>query len=125
MRAVAGHRPSVRRGSRPGPRVRAGPQSWHTRRRGGPTPRLVRPRSDGAERRVGRHPLVRRQVAEQVMGLLIVSAHEGAPFSNVGSMVVTWESICGSHFTDLFSSLPDDHDGPVLSLVAKGCLPFW
>ena len=65
------------------------------------------------------------QVAEQVMGLLIVSAHKGAPFSNVGSMVVTWGSICGSHFTDLFSSLPDDHDGPVLSLVAKGCLPFW
>ena len=36
-RRVAGHRPAVRRGLHPGPRVRAGPRSWHTRRRGGPT----------------------------------------------------------------------------------------
>ena len=35
--AVAGHRPAVRRGSRPGPQVRAGQRSWHTRRRGEPT----------------------------------------------------------------------------------------
>ena len=33
----AGHRTFVRRSSRPGPRVLAGPRSWHTRRRGGPT----------------------------------------------------------------------------------------
>ena len=36
--AAAGHRPSVRRDSRPGHTGRAGPRSRHTRRQGGPTP---------------------------------------------------------------------------------------
>ena len=49
--------------------------------------RLVRQRPDRSQRMVGRHPVFRRQVAEHVGGLLIVSAHDGAPFS-VGSMVV-------------------------------------
>ena len=35
---MAGHRPPVRRGSRTGPQIRTGPRSWHTQRRGGPTP---------------------------------------------------------------------------------------
>ena len=42
--AGAGHRPSVRCGSRPGHTGRAGPRSWHTRRRGGPTRPNTRPR---------------------------------------------------------------------------------
>ena len=45
-------------------------------------------RADRAERMIGRHALFRRQVTEHVMGLLIVSAHDVAPFSNIGSMVV-------------------------------------
>ena len=48
---------------------------------------FVRQRPNGAERMVGRHALFRRQVAEHVGGLLIVSAHDRAPFS-VGSIVV-------------------------------------
>ena len=55
---MVGHRPSVRRGSCPGPRVRAGPRSWHTRQQGGPTPpntgtRRARPR---VHREAGCHP---------------------------------------------------------------------
>ena len=50
--------------------------------------RFVRQRANRAERMVGWHALFRRQVAEHVSALLIVSAHDGAPFSGVGSMVV-------------------------------------
>ena len=50
--------------------------------------RVIRQRADRAERMTGRHALFRRQVTEHVMGLLIVSAHDVAPFSNIGSMVV-------------------------------------
>ena len=50
--------------------------------------RVIRQRADRAERMIGRHALFRRQVTEHVMGLLIVSAHEVAPFSNIGSMGV-------------------------------------
>ena len=49
--------------------------------------RVVRQRADRAERMIGRHALFRRQVTEHVLGLLIVAAHDGAPFS-VGSIVV-------------------------------------
>ena len=50
--------------------------------------RVIRQRADRAERMIGRHALFRRQGTEHVMGLLIVSAHDVAPFSNIGSMVV-------------------------------------
>ena len=48
---MAGHRPAVRRGSPTGQHVRAGPRSWYTRRRGGPT----RPNTDTRPARLRVH----------------------------------------------------------------------
>ena len=68
-RRVAGHRPSVRRGLHPGPRVRAGPRSWHTWQRGGPT----RPNTDTRRARLrvhaGRLDATRRRRATPASGV--------------------------------------------------------
>jgi hypothetical protein len=37
---------------------------------------------------IGRHTLIRRQIAKQVAALLVVSAHAHAPLKNVACIVV-------------------------------------
>ena len=49
---------------------------------------VVGQRPDRAKGVIGRHALFRREVAEHVAGLLVVSAHYVAPFRSAGSMVV-------------------------------------